>query len=87
MAPETPRLRDRLEELLVITRDTVTTDRSMLEAAEALGHEIDTTLAVGKQMVNRTLKYGWEAEEGGLYDGGLVVGPDSVFIARSSKEW
>jgi hypothetical protein len=31
VVPETPRLRDRLEELLVITRGTVTTDRSMLK--------------------------------------------------------
>jgi mannobiose 2-epimerase len=130
VAPETPRLRDRLEELLVITRDTMTTDRGtlqlfyerdwtpisyqdssmavrrtnverdhvsfghdvetaflMLEATEALGREPDSTLAVGTRMVNHALKYGWDSENGGLHDGGLVVGPDSVHVAQSSKEW
>ena len=130
VAPETPRLRDRLRELLVLTRDTMTTDRGalrlfferdwtpityrdsawatrtahygldhvsfghdvetaflMLEAAEALGQAPGPTLAVGKRMVDHALRHGWDRDAGGFYDGGLVVGPDSVRIVRATKAW
>jgi mannobiose 2-epimerase len=130
VAPDTPRLRDRLQELLVVTRDTMTTDRGslqlfferdwtpvsyrdssmsvreknypldhvsfghdvetaflMLEAAEALGQDPAPTLHVGKRMVDHALKYGWDGEDGGFHDGGFVIKPDSVYIARASKSW
>ncbi len=130
VAPETPRLRDRLEDLLVLTRDTMTSDRGslhlfferdwtpisyrdstmavrkenagldhvsfghdvetaflMLEAAEALGRETDTTLEVGRRMVDHALSHGWDEENGGFYDRGLVVGADSVRIVQSTKAW
>lgn len=129
-APDTPGLRERLDELLTITRDTMTMDRGtlhlfferdwtpisyrdsarsvreehynrdhvsfghdvetaflMLEAAEALGHDPVPTLTVGKRMVDHALTHGWDAAEGGLYDGGFIEGPDSVRIVRSTKTW
>ena len=130
VAPETPRLRDRLQELLVITRDTMVRERGslrrfferdwtpisyrdsslavrdehyyldhmsfghdvetaflMLEAAKALGQDPAPTLTVGKRMVDHALEYGWDGEEGGLHDGGFLMGADSVQIARASKSW
>lgn len=130
VAPETPRLRERLQELLVLTRDTMTSARGslrlfftrdwrpvsfrdssmtvreknysldhrsfghdvetaylMLEATEALGQDPGSTLTVGKRMVDHALQYGWDNTNGGLYDGGFVVGPDSVAIIRSTKAW
>jgi len=130
VAPGTPGLRDRLRELLVITRDTMTTDQGTLrlfyerdwtpisyrdssmavrrahydldhisfghdvetaflimETAEALGREVDTTLAVGKRMVDHALTHGWDPDEGGLHGGGFRVGPDSVHVARTTKSW
>ncbi len=130
VAPETPHLRDRLEELLVLTRDTMVRDRGslrrfferdwtpvsyrdssfavrdenyyldhvsfghdvetaflMLEAANALGKDPAPTLRVGKRMVDHALEYGWDEEEGGVHDGGFVMGADSVQIARSTKSW
>lgn len=129
-APDTPRLHERLQELLTVVRDTMTRPRGslrlfyrrdwtpisyrdssravreahvdldhlsfghdvetaflMLEAAEALGLDPAPTLAVGKQMVDHALAYGWDEQDGGLYDAGLAVGPDSVRIVRSTKAW
>lgn len=130
VAPDTPGLRDRLAELLVLTRDTMTTDRGslrlffardwppisyrdssravreahyaldhvsfghdvetaflMLEAAEALGRDPAPTLSVGTRMVDHALRHGRDRTTGGLYDGGLVVGPDSVRVVRRTKAW
>lgn len=130
VAPDTPRLRERLRELLRITRDTMVSDRGslrlfyqrdwtpisyrdsslsvrkehverdhlsfghdvetaflMLEAAEALGLDPVPTLETGKMMVDHAIEYGWDADRGGLYDAGLVIGPDSVLIAQPSKAW
>lgn len=129
-APDTPRLRERLDELLTITRDTMTMERGtlhlfferdwtpisyrdsarsvreehysrdhvsfghdvetaflMLEAAEALGQDLSPTLEVGKRMVDHALAHGWDAEEGGLYDGGFIEGPDSIRIVKATKTW
>jgi mannobiose 2-epimerase len=130
VAPDTPALRDRLLELLTLTRDTMTTERGtlrlffardwtpisyrdsamavreahyaldhvsfghdvetaflMLEAAEALGRDPAPTLSVGARMVDHALRHGWDRTTGGLYDGGLVVGPDSVRVVRRTKAW
>ncbi len=130
VAPDTPGLRDRLAELLVLTRDTMTTDRGtlrlffrrdwspisyrdsaeatreahydldhvsfghdvetaflMLEAVEALGRNSARTLTVSTRMVDHALRHGWDRTTGGLYDGGFVVGPDSVRIVRRTKAW
>ena len=130
VAPDTPGLRDRLAELLVLTRDTMTTDRGtlrlfferdwspisyrdssmavreahyaldhvsfghdvetaflMLEAAEALGWDPAPTLTVGTRMVNHALRHGWDRTNGGLYNGGFVVAPDSIRIVRRTKAW
>ena len=61
----------------------------MLEASKALGIENDArTLAVGKKMVDHGLKYGWDKERGGIYDGGYYLPGDvNPSIVRNTKEW
>jgi mannobiose 2-epimerase len=60
----------------------------MLEAAEALGAERDTTLRVGKAMVDHALRNGWDEETGGLYDGGYYPRKNApIDIVRTSKAW
>jgi len=59
----------------------------MLDAAEALGRDPAPTLEVGKRMVDHALRHGWDETNGGVYDAGLVVGPDSVRILRRTKAW
>jgi mannobiose 2-epimerase len=61
----------------------------MLEASEALGIKNDAaTLTVAKKMVDHTLKYGWDKERGGIYDGGYYAnGENQPSIVRNTKEW
>ena len=61
----------------------------MLEASEALGIKNDTiTLTVAKKMVDHALKYGWDKERGGIYDGGYYAsGENQPSIVRNTKEW
>ncbi|MGA3243512.1 MAG: AGE family epimerase/isomerase [Bacteroidota bacterium] len=61
----------------------------MLEASEVLGIKNDTvTLIVAKKMVDHTLKYGWDKERGGIYDGGYYAsGESQPSIVRNTKEW
>jgi cellobiose epimerase len=127
-----PTVRKRLEELLHIVRDTITTsqgymklffrrdwtpvsfakadaalrDRNyeldhvsfghdvetaylMLEASAAMGLNDDTrTLRIAKQMVDHALRYGWDQERGGFFDGGYYHnGDDRPSIVRTTKEW
>ncbi len=61
----------------------------MLEASEALGLKHDTTtLRVAKRMVDHALRNGWDAECGGIYDGGYYyAGSERPSIVRNTKEW
>ena len=61
----------------------------MLEASEILGIKNDTsTLNVGKRMVDHALRYGWDSERGGFYDGGYYFsGKAAPSIIRNTKEW
>ena len=61
----------------------------MLEASEALGMKNDTTtLGVAKKMVDHALRYGWDKEHGGIYDGGCYLrGEHRASIVRNTKEW
>jgi mannobiose 2-epimerase len=60
----------------------------MLEAAEALGLDPDTTLRAGKRMVDHALRTGWDDAAGGLYDAGYYF-PDrpDITIVRDTKNW
>ena len=124
-------LRARLQELLVLVRDTITTDKghmnlffqrnwtpfSYQDSIElgheenfhldhvSFGHDIETayllleasetlygahdsiTLAKSKRMVDHTLRHGWDAQNGGIYDGGYYFQPDSITIVDDGKVW
>lgn len=60
----------------------------MLEAAEVLGLETDTTLLAGKRMVDHALRNGWDEEAGGFFDAGYYL-PDEpgITIVRHTKNW
>lgn len=61
----------------------------MLEASEALGIKKDAvTLTVAKKMVDHALKYGWDKDRGGIFDGGYYgPGENQPSIVRNTKEW
>jgi mannobiose 2-epimerase len=61
----------------------------MLEASEALGIKNDTTtLRIAKKMVDHALRFGWDKERGGLFDGGYYFpGEKNATIVRNTKEW
>jgi mannobiose 2-epimerase len=60
----------------------------MLEAAEALGLDLSPTLERGKAMVDHSLRWGWDDEVGGFYDGGEYNEDGSaVSITLDSKNW
>jgi mannobiose 2-epimerase len=61
----------------------------MLEASEALGIKNDTaTLKIAKKMVDHALRFGWDKEHGGIYDGGYYFpGEKGATIVRNTKEW
>lgn len=127
-----PLLRKRLQELLILIRDTITTDEGymvlffnkdwtpvsfrdsveeiierhhyldhvsfghdvetaylMLEASHILGLENDSiTLYTGKKMVDHALKYGWDKQIGGFYDGGYYFkNEQELRIVKDTKNW
>jgi mannobiose 2-epimerase len=61
----------------------------LLEASEVLGIKNDTvTLRIAKKMVDHTLKFGFDKEKGGIYDGGYYYkGKSEPQIVRNTKEW
>ena len=61
----------------------------MLDASGALGLNDDsTTLRIAKKMVDHVIRYGWDAEHGGVYDGGYYYkGEITPKIVRNTKEW
>ncbi len=60
----------------------------MLDAAETLGLPLDTTLAVGRTMVEHALQYGWDADKGGFYDMGYYLpGESRPTIVLGTKTW
>lgn len=61
----------------------------MIEASETLGIQNDsTTHHYAKQMVDHSLRTGWDHENGGFYDGGYYLdkGEDLV-VLRDTKTW
>ncbi len=61
----------------------------MLEASETLGLKNDsTTLRIAKKMVDHVIKFGFDNEHGGLFDGGYYFrGKQQPTIVRNTKEW
>ncbi|MGA9120244.1 MAG: AGE family epimerase/isomerase, partial [Bacteroidota bacterium] len=61
----------------------------LLEASKALGLKNDTkTLRIAKKMVDHSLKYGWDKEHGGVFDGGYYFkGKSEPTIVMKTKEW
>lgn len=59
----------------------------LLEAAESLGWEESSVMPVCERLVEHTLKFGWDDDNGGIFDDGSHVTPDSVIIIRDSKSW
>jgi cellobiose epimerase len=127
-----PLLKQRLEELLLIIRDTIVQEEKylqlflypdwtpvsfrdsseeeiekhhsidhvsyghdvetaflMMEAAEVLGMPNDQrTLEVGKSMVDHSLRFGWDDENGGFYDGGYYfAGEEEPRVVKGTKNW
>lgn len=67
----------------------VETSYLMLEASQSLGLRDDTaTLRIAKKKVDFALRQGWDAEHGGLFDGGdPSLAKGRVAIMRDTKEW
>lgn len=61
----------------------------MLEASHTLGLKNDnTTLRIGKKMVDHSLKNGWDVKLGGFYDQGYYFkGTGKMSILKQSKNW
>jgi mannobiose 2-epimerase len=61
----------------------------MIEAEEVLGNpSLDKTLEVAKIMIDHTIKYGWDEERGGIYDGGYYFNENEApQIIRNNKVW
>lgn len=61
----------------------------LLEASETLGLKNDTTtLRIAKKMVDHSLQYGWDDQNGGLFDRGYYfAGETKPKIIQQLKEW
>ncbi|MFC4874008.1 AGE family epimerase/isomerase [Negadavirga shengliensis] len=61
----------------------------MMEASHVLGIKNDKkTWEVGKKMVDHALKYGWDDEVGGFYDGGYYFkGDTKPEVVKDTKNW
>lgn len=61
----------------------------MIEASETLGIQNDsTTHHYAKQMVDHSLRTGWDHETGGFYDGGYYFDTDEdLVVVRNTKTW
>ena len=60
----------------------------MLEAAGTLGRGTDSaTAAVAKRKVDVALRWGWDTERGGIFDGGFAGPGGRIDVVRRTKEW
>ncbi|HEA29483.1 MAG TPA: N-acylglucosamine 2-epimerase [Leeuwenhoekiella sp.] len=61
----------------------------LLEASEALGRtDTETTLKIGKDMVDHSLATGFDTDLGGFYDGGYYFeGKQELEIVNDDKNW
>lgn len=60
----------------------------MLEATDALGLDRTETLRVGKMMIDHSLAYGYDSENGGLIDGSYYLNDtDDPVVVLPGKAW
>lgn len=61
----------------------------LLEASEVIGDgHNEKTLTVTKKMIDHSLRFGWDASVGGLYDAGYYTEDETdVEIIRDTKNW
>jgi mannobiose 2-epimerase len=65
----------------------IETSYLLYEAAEALHNHDDKTTRIIKQLTDHALKKGWDEQNGGLYDAGKYITPDSLIIIDKRKAW
>lgn len=65
----------------------IETSYLLFEAAEALGDHDDRTIKVVKQLTDHTLLKGWDEQNGGIFDKGKYMKPDSMVIIDDKKAW
>jgi mannobiose 2-epimerase len=65
----------------------IETSYLLFEAAEALGNHDDRTIKVIKQLTDHTLMKGWDEQNGGIFDKGKYMKPDSMVIIDDKKAW
>lgn len=59
----------------------------LYEAAEALEMYDEETASICKMLVDHTIRKGWDEENGGFFERGLYVTPDSLKIIDDHKSW
>jgi cellobiose epimerase len=61
----------------------------LLDASRVLGYyQYEQTKKVAKRMVDQTLRYGWDKENGGLFDeGNYMHGAATPVVTKSTKSW
>jgi mannobiose 2-epimerase len=57
----------------------------LVEAAEALGKDDPRAWLAARHLVDHAMQYGWDSEQGGLYDSGNMT-PDGVVTGNLTKE-
>jgi mannobiose 2-epimerase len=65
----------------------IETSYLLYEAAEALHNHDEKTTRVIKQLTDHTLLKGWDEQNGGIYDKGKYITPDSLVIIDRRKAW
>jgi len=65
----------------------IETSYLLFEAAEALGNHDERTVKVIKQLTDHTLMKGWDKVNGGIFDKGKYMKPDSMVIIDEKKAW
>ncbi len=65
----------------------IETSYLLFEAAEALENHDERTVKVIKQLTDHTLMKGWDKENGGIFDKGKYMKPDSMVIIDEKKAW
>jgi mannobiose 2-epimerase len=59
----------------------------LYEAAEALEMYDEETASICKMLVDHTIRKGWDEKNGGFFERGLYVTPDSLRIIDDHKSW
>ena len=65
----------------------IETSYLLYEAAEALHNHEEETTRIIKLLTDHTLNRGWDRQNGGIYDAGIYINPDSLIIIDDKKAW